>query len=169
IIAGIIAAVFAMGFLIYMNIVGLQERRTKRNVERKYSQLKVSRQIERARLEKEILKLQDEAKDLKKMAIAPPPASVVIPDQWKDSSTIFLGAFDDKQSAVEKAKGLRGVRHKAHVIGIGSEDGGKKYLLVLGNFKDNSEAVGVLDEFQIQGKLLDADVMPFTEVVKVRQ
>ena len=168
-IAGIIAVAFAIGFLIYMNILGLNERRAKRNIERQYAQLKVSRQIERARTENEVLELQDQIKELKARPVATPEApAVAIPEAWKGSSTIFVGVFDERLPAVEKVKGMRGVKQKAHIIGIGTEEGGRKYLLVLGNFKDEEEAVGVLDELQIQGELLDAEVMPFTEVLKVK-
>ncbi|MCQ4573832.1 MAG: AAA family ATPase [Candidatus Brocadiales bacterium] len=168
-IAGIIAVAFAIGFLIYMNILGLNERRAKRNIERQYAQLKVSRQIERARTENEVLELQDQIKELKARPVATPETpAVAIPEAWKGSSTIFVGVFDERLPAVEKVKGMRGVKQKAHIIGIGTEEGGRKYLLVLGNFKDEEEAVGVLDELQIQGELLDAEVMPFTEVLKVK-
>lgn len=165
-IPAIVIFIGAIAFLVWQNILGQQARRDKRMLENRLVQVNVSRQIERSRLEEEIGALQEEIKALKAKAAAAPAAPVMIPDEWKDSYTIYLGAFNDRQTAVEKAKGLRGVKQKAHIIAIGSGEGNRNYRLVIGNFKDADEAMNVLNELQIQGELLDADVMPFTEVLK---
>ena len=157
----------AIAFLVWQNVVGQRAQRDKRVLENRLAQANVSRQIERARQEEEITKLQEEIKVLQTAAPASTAApSVMIPDEWKDAFTIYLGAFGDRQAAVERAKGLRGVKHKAHVIAIGSEEGNRSYRLVIGNFKDTGEAANALNEIQVQGELLDANVMPFTEVLK---
>ncbi|MEE9584059.1 MAG: AAA family ATPase [Candidatus Brocadiales bacterium] len=167
-IPAIIVGAFAIGFLFYQNLQGMKSSRGKRAVERQLAQARVSRQIEKTRMEQKLFKLQDEVEELKARPPAPlatPP--VVIPDEWKGSSTIFLGTFGDRESAVERAKGLRGVTKKAHIIAVGTEEGGRSYRLVIGNFKDTEEAMEALNELQVQGELLDAEVIPFTEVVKV--
>lgn len=166
IIPAIVIGAGALGFLIYQNIQGLEGTRAKRALERQLAQVKIGRQIEKSRLEQEITKLQKDIGTLKARPTTPPATPpVIIPDEWKDSFTIFLGVFDDRKSAIEKAKGLRGVKQKAHVVAIGTEGGSRKYYLVLGNFKDKGKATNVLDELQIQGELLDAEVMAFTEVL----
>ncbi|MFQ5862838.1 MAG: AAA family ATPase [Candidatus Brocadiales bacterium] len=165
-IPAIVIGAGAIGFLIYQNIQGLEGSRARRVLERQLAQVKIGRQIEKSRLEQEITKLQEDIKTLKTRSAAPPATPpVIIPDEWKGSFTIFLGVFDDRESAIEKAKGLRGVKQKAHVIAIGTEGGSRKYYLVLGNFKDQEKATNVLDELQVQGELLDAEVMAFAEVL----
>ncbi|MCP4364183.1 MAG: AAA family ATPase [Planctomycetes bacterium] len=171
-IPAIIICAGAIGFLIYQNIRGQQAGRAKTVLEGRLAQERVSGQIERARLEQEIVKLEGEVKEiLKAKAAAPPPAApearppVAVPAQWKDAYTIFLGVFNDRESAVGKVKGLRGVKQKAHIIALGTEEGGKEYNLVLGNFKNPEEATDVLNDVQIQGELLDAEVKPFADVL----
>ncbi|MHC4196816.1 MAG: SPOR domain-containing protein [Planctomycetota bacterium] len=171
-IPAIIICAGAIGFLIYQNIQGLQAGRAKMVLEGRLAQERVSGQIERARLEQEITKLDGEVKELLKAKVAaPPPAApkaqppVAVPEQWKDAYTIFLGVFNDRESAVEKVRGLRGVKQKAHIIALGTEEGGKEYNLVLGNFKNPEEATDVLNDVQIQGELLDAEVKPFADVL----
>lgn len=168
-IPAIIIGAGAIGFLIYQNIVGLQDRRAKMALERQLAQMKLGRQIERARLENEITELQEKIKDLEaKLAATPAAPPPIIPDEWKDSFTIFMGVFDDKESAVERARKLREVKQKIHVIAVGTKEGNRKYYLVLGNFKEEGEAKAVLEELQIGGQLLDAEVMPFVDVLGIK-
>ncbi len=166
-IPAIIICVGAIGFLIFQNVRGQQAYRAKRTLESRLAQERVSGQIERARLKQEISKLEEEVEEVLKAKVAAPKAQppVAVPDQWKDSYTIFLGVFNDRKSAVEKVKGLRGVKQKAHIITLSTGEGGKEYNLVLGNFKNPEEATDVLNDVQIQGKLLDAEVKPFADVL----
>jgi cell division septation protein DedD len=166
-IPAIVICVGAIGFLIFQNVRGQQAYRAKRTLESRLAQERVSGQIERARLKQEISKLEEEVEEVLKAKVAAPKAQppVAVPDQWKDSYTIFLGVFNDRKSAVEKVKGLRGVKQKAHIITLSTGEGGKEYNLVLGNFKNPEEATDVLNDVQIQGKLLDAEVKPFADVL----
>ncbi len=107
-IPAIIICAGAIGFLIYQNIRGQQAGRAKTVLEGRLAQERVSGQIDRARLKQEISRLEEEVKEvLKAKAIAPPPAPppVVVPAQWKDAYTIYLGDLDEHRSAVGKARG----------------------------------------------------------------
>ncbi|MDO8136740.1 MAG: AAA family ATPase [Candidatus Brocadiales bacterium] len=163
-IAGIVIAVTAIGFLIFQNIQGLRAKSAKRTLESRLRQLNLARQVEKSRLEEELKTLQKQVEELSAKASTPQPATstpaVAIPPELRGVYTILIGAFKDKESAVQRTSGLKGVQQKAYVIASG-----KDYRLVLGQFKERNEAETVLQSLQTRGELAGAKVLTFSEAV----
>ncbi|HHT9118092.1 MAG TPA: SPOR domain-containing protein, partial [Candidatus Hypogeohydataceae bacterium YC38] len=124
----------------------------------------LARQVEKSRLEEELKTLQKQVEELSAKASTPQPATstpaVAIPPELRGVYTILIGAFKDKESAVQRTSGLKGVQQKAYVIASG-----KDYRLVLGQFKERNEAETVLQSLQTRGELAGAKVLTFSEAV----
>lgn len=163
-IAGIVIAVAAIGFLIFQNVQGLRAKSAKRTLESRLRQLNLARQVEKSRLEEELKTLQKQVEELSVRApipqTAPTAPTVAIPPELRGVYTILIGAFKDKESAVQRTSGLKGVQQKAYVIASG-----KDYRLVLGQFKERNEAETVLQSLQTRGELAGAKVLTFSEAV----
>ncbi|HHT9132070.1 MAG TPA: SPOR domain-containing protein, partial [Candidatus Tripitaka californicus] len=92
---------------------------------------------------------------------------VAVSEELKDSFTIFLGVFKDKDSAVEKGASLKELGYKAYVVGLSGTSPEKQYRLVLGSFKEKEEAENVLARLHNRAELMDARVMAFSEISRV--
>ena len=120
---------------------------------------------ERSRLEKEMADLKEQVETLRTRPSATSP--VAVSEELKDSFTIFLGVFKDKDSAVEKGASLKELGYKAYVVGLSGTSPEKQYRLVLGSFKEKEEAEKVLARLHNRAELMDARVMAFSEISRV--
>lgn len=161
-ISAIVIGVAAFGFLIWQYVSGLNAKKAQRSLQTQMQQLALARQIERGRYEKELDELKKGVEGLKTRR--PAVAAAPVPREFEDSYTIFIGSFKDKPSAVEAGKGLRGLEHKARVIALDSSEKGRQFRLVLGNFKEKTEAEAVRG--RLQTRFPDAQVVAFSKAMQ---
>ena len=172
IIGGSVVVLTAFGFLIFVLIQGKGIRATLERQNQQHQQEASSLRRERARLEGERSRLEKEMADLKEqvetLRTRPSATSpVAVSEELKDSFTIFLGVFKDKDSAVEKGASLKELGYKAYVVGLSGTSPEKQYRLVLGSFKEKEEAEKVLARLHNRAELMDARVMAFSEISRV--
>jgi type II secretory pathway predicted ATPase ExeA len=157
--------VIVLGALIYFIVDNFASKRARATLERRHRQEARAWHIERSRMEEELTALREQIEALR----ARPPATspVAVPEELKDSFTIFLGIFKDKDSAIQKSTSLRDFGYKAYVIGLGDPSSERQYRLVLGSFKERKEAENVLVKLHERPELQEARVTIFSEALRV--
>ena len=163
IIGGIIVIIGVLGgFLAFVIVQGKGIKANLLRQHQQHQQEVKAWQREKTRLDKEMVGLKEQVETLRARASATSP--VAVPEELKDSFTIFLGTFKDKDSAVQKGTGLREFGYKAYVIGLSGASMEKQYRLVLGSFKEKEEAEKVLTKLHHRAELAEARVIAFSEV-----
>lgn len=161
-IPGVVIALAALGFLVVDNTMS---KRARADIERRHRQEVISWQIERDLMREEMTTLKEQIEALR--AVPPATSPVAVPEELEDSFTIFLGTFEDKDTAVKKSASLANFGYKAYVIGLQDALLERKYRLVLGSFKEREEAEKVLVRLHGHTGLQEAHVLVFSEALRV--
>ncbi|HHT9120734.1 MAG TPA: AAA family ATPase [Candidatus Hypogeohydataceae bacterium YC41] len=162
VIGGITVITGALAFLIFDNV---RSKTVKTKLERQYSQEARTWQIEKARMDEQLASLEERVEAVS--ARSSVTGSLAVPEDLKDSFTIFLGTFKDKDSAIQKSTNLRSLGYRVYLISLNGTLPGKQYHLVLGSFKERKEAEDVLVKLHERSELSEARVVPFSETLTV--
>ena len=80
--------------------------------------------------------------------------AIIIPAEFHGVYTIHIGVFENEKSATQSIHGINVTQRKAWVIKTG-----KKYHLILGEFKERREAENVLQSFLAKEQFVGAELL----------